>query len=63
VVEGAFSLPTSSGRRERSAEGEEPYLDLSPGALRAIGGALARNPGPLQPVGFRVQALRPLEEG
>ena len=60
TVEGAFSRALS---REGSAEGEEPGFDLSPGALRAIGGALARNPGPLQPVGFRVQALRPLEEG
>lgn len=63
MVEGAFSLAPSRGRREGSAEGEEPGLDLPPGALRAIGGALARDPGPLQPVGFLPQTLRPLEDG
>ena len=61
VVEGASSL--FHGRREGVAEGEEPGFDLHPGALRAVGGALARGPAPLQPVGLLPQALRPLEEG
>ena len=46
-----------------SAEGEQSGFDLHPGPLRAVGGALARDPGPLQPVGFLSQPLRPLEEG
>jgi hypothetical protein len=63
VVEGALSRTPSRRRREGGAEDEESGFDLSPGALGAIGGALARNPGPLQPVGFLPQALGPLEEG
>lgn len=62
VVEGALSGNPSRRRDERSPEGEEPGLDLSRGPLRAIGGALARYPGTLQPVGLVPQALRPLEE-
>lgn len=61
MVEGAF--PLFHGERESIAEGEETGFDLYPGALRAVGGALARGSRPLQPVGLLPQSLRPLEEG
>ena len=47
---------------EGGPEGGEAGLDLSPRPLRAVAGALARRPCPLQPLGLRPQALRPLEE-
>ena len=61
VVEGAS--PLARGRREDLAQGEEAGFDLSPGALSAVVGALARGSLPLQPLGLRPQSLLPLEEG
>src|SRR4028118_361047 len=61
MVEGPLSRTPSYGGGEGSAEGEESGFDLPSGTLRAVGGALARNPGLLQPVGFLLQPLSPLD--
>ena len=60
-IKGALPFPLSTGLYERGPQRGDPFHDLLARPLRPVAGAVARDPGLLQPLGLLSEPHRPVQ--